>query len=174
MLKAVVFELPKPPVNEYIIDEKKFKKISKQLTNVMRDELQSAGVDGTDIQSMTGKLKELNRSSFKRILHAIFQSIEFSPSEAETNLFVKCRNSLVHAGRFCDLKPEEHELLYCMPQMPDELKQVEDDTAALQYFFLEYFVDRVILKVLGYSGPFNDVRMHSPGYRQPGNPGNLA
>lgn len=173
MLKAACLEMPEPPVSEYILDPDRFEALSGPLTVVLRGALQCAKIEAEEIQSLVEKLKELNRTSFKRILDAIFKSIGFSPTKAETRLFVKCRDRLVHTGRFYDPTPEERSLFYYISPQRDRSESTHDDFVVPQYYFLRCFVDRVILKLLGYNGSFHDTRMHSPGKYQSGFPGML-
>ncbi len=100
---------------------------------------------------MCRKLPELNRRPFKDILIGLFAFIQLNVDTRDLNLFVKCRDSLVHQGRF-----------YCQTVTPEErVKEAPLSNEVEEYFFLVHFVDRVFLRLLGYSGPY--INLHSPG-----------
>jgi hypothetical protein len=152
-LKAVFLKLPDPLVGEYILKEEGFKSIRRKVEKYMRNELKAENADSSQRDAMCRKLPELNRRPFKDILIGLFDSIQLNVDSDDLNLFVKCRDSLVHQGRF-----------YCQTATPEERVKVAPlSTVTEEYYFLVHFVDRVFLKLLGYRGPYFNMR-------SPGNP----
>jgi hypothetical protein len=73
--------------------------------------------------------------------------VGFKPPEEEVKLFVESRNSLIHKGDF-----------YYNTAEPRKRKKCPLSSAVEEYFFLVNFLDRVFLKLFGYSGPYMDWR----------------
>jgi hypothetical protein len=91
--------------------------------------------------------------AFKPLIENLCNSINLSVSKQEIDLFVKCRNSLIHEGEF-----------FCITAKPKQRKRFKAlGTQTEEYLFLVNFLDRVFLKLLGYSGPYID-------WSNPGNP----
>jgi hypothetical protein len=116
-LKDVFLRLPQSPVQEYV----------------------SRG-------GSSRKGRKLERRPFGDILKDIFKKIDLTLEDEERKLFIKCRNSLVHRGRFYQeiatrKEREKYNWLF------------SDET---EYFFLVSVLDKVFLKLLGYSGPYSD------------------
>ncbi len=99
-----------------------------------------------------GKIGGLNRRSFRYVLSKLCKSLELNLG-ADTDLFIACRNSLVHRGRF-----------YSKSANPTDRARLEPPPdAAHEYFFLVNVMDRLYLRLIGYSGPYIN-------WRQPLNP----
>ncbi len=99
------------------------------------------------------KLAALNRTSFKQIMTKLFRYIGFDPGR-EITPFVQCRNSLVHRGHFYATTATEAQRRACPPLA----------TLQEEYLFLVSFLDRVFLKLLGYSGEYIDYRLPWEGF----------
>ena len=124
MLKSIVIENTGLGIREFIIDPVVFEGFLSQLKASMKaivgrgksrciaDLLQDAILSD-------GKLKELNRRSFNWILRKLRKQIGFNVDEAELKLFIACRNSLLHRGRFYCMthrlgrQEELHSLAFC-------------------------------------------------------------
>jgi hypothetical protein len=65
----------------------------------------------------------------------------------EVAVFLKSRNSLVHTGLFYCQHYDDNAVLIQkgLPTTPQE-----------EYFYIMSFLDRLMLKLLGYSGPYLD------------------
>ena len=87
--------------------------------------------------SSKAKTSALNRRSFRYFLKKLCETLEVNVSTEDLDLFVKCRNELVHKGRF-----------YC------STVTIETKDKVKEYGFLVNFLDRIFLKLLGYSGPY--------------------
>ena len=99
------------------------------------------------------KSMNIKGGAFKSLIENLCNSINLSVSKQEIGLFVKCRNSLMHEGEF-----------FCTTAKPKQRKRFNAlGTQTEEYLFLVNFLDRVFLKLLGYSGPYID-------WKIPGNP----
>ncbi|MGH7794487.1 MAG: hypothetical protein ACREQ2_06280, partial [Candidatus Binatia bacterium] len=83
------------------------------------------------------KIRALNRRSFRYFLRTLCETLDLNVSAEDLDLFVNCRNELVHKGRF-----------YC------STVTTETESKVKEYGFLVNFLDRVFLKLVGYSGPY--------------------
>jgi hypothetical protein len=105
------------------------------------------------LKTLFRKSMNINGGAFKSLIQNLCNSINLSVSKQEIDLFVKCRNSLIHEGEF-----------FCITAKPKQRKRFHAlGTQTEEYLFLVNFLDRVFLKLLGYSGPYID-------WRIPGNP----
>lgn len=152
MLKSVFLELPECPVAEYIIPAKDFKHLKHNLKKAISEVLKKGSVGEDLCGAVYGKLEELNRTSFKNILVSLCEFVQLDVEKQDLKLFIACRNSLVHNGRFCCESPKLEERQKCI-----ELSSFLDE-----YFFLVNFLDRVFLKLLGYSGLYMNWRLPGP------------
>ena len=155
ILRSVFLELPDAPMKGYIIEEEKFKKLSPHLCAAIDEFLKTEIIDRDSRKAMCNdkKVLELNRRSFAYFLKKLCRHIDLRIGEDDIKLFVQCRNKLVHDGRFC-----------CAIATPDEQNECKPLPSKWhEYCFFINFLDRVFLKLLGYSGPYID-------WRVPGNP----
>jgi hypothetical protein len=89
---------------------------------------------------LKNNLSGLNRVSFKKILIRLCEKLEVPVTSHEIKQFVDSRNSLIHTGCF-----------YC------ELHGSNTDHATWkEYQFLVCFLDKVFLRLFGYSGKFQN------------------
>jgi hypothetical protein len=153
---------------EFTLDPKQFGKLRTKIKEAVLRVLESAGVTKEDCQSISEKIGDLNRVSFKQVLWGLFNAIQFQPSKAEVDLFVRCRNALVHKGDFHSPSIDELKLMCRVPASSEGGSDKLGNVAVIEYFFLLNFVDRVFLKLLGYSGLYIDTRIHSPTHVQVG------
>jgi hypothetical protein len=94
------------------------------------------------------KLLGLNRTGFRAVVKALCRYLRFTPDRGELELFVKSRDYLVHTGEF-----------YCDAAKPNDRAKVTPlPDATKEFFFLVSFLDRLFLKLLGYSGLYADWR----------------
>lgn len=149
-LKAVFFAASGGSVKEYILDEAAFGKLVIPLQKALDDVLAGAEVDKTTRQAIVneGKVLSLNRRSFSYALRKLCKDIELKVSADEIDLFIQCRNKLVHTGEF-----------YCIAATPNERAKCPPlPSAAEEYYFLVNFLDRIFLRLLGYRGRYVDWR----------------
>lgn len=85
------------------------------------------------------KWEDLNRKSFRADIVATFRLLGIQESQRNIELFVSCRNKIIHEGRFrCQAESESVASETDAPKKPSE-----------EYLFLASFVDRAILQVFG-------------------------
>ena len=142
MLKTLYLELPENLEKEFIVDKDVFTRLIPFLQNRINRLLTAANIDKScrGLVRTKGKIRGLNRISFSDVLLDLCKDIKLDVSDDDLKHFVECRNSLIHRGRF-----------HCSTQTPS------DNNAVLNEFgFMLHFVDRIFLKLLGYSGPYLD------------------
>ena len=140
MLKNVFAEQPNSPAKEFIVEEKDFERFVAPISEAVNRVLEVSGISDKGFRralSSKAKIRGLNRQSFKHFLAKLCETLELDVSEEDLDLFVKCRNALVHKGRF-----------YC------SMVTSETESKVKEYGFLVSFLDRIFLKLLGYSGPY--------------------
>jgi hypothetical protein len=131
-LKSAFLSCGETDVSEFILDQSEFKSA---ILPPLRDACQGVLVgtcDQVDIEALVGdqNLMGLNRRSFRSIVKKLLAHIGLKVSPAEIQKFVASRNSLVHSGCFTSSKPVD------------------------EWLFMINFLDRIYLKLLGYSGPY--------------------
>lgn len=149
-LKAVFFAASGTTVKEFILDETDFKKLVAPLQKAVKDVLKAASVDNSVLQAIAneGKMLSLNRRSFAYALKNLFREIDLKVSLKEIELFIQCRNKLVHTGEF-----------YCVGATAEErMKYPPHSSPAEEYYFLVNFLDQIFLRLLGYHGQYIDQR----------------
>jgi hypothetical protein len=105
------------------------------------------------LKTVFRKVMKIKGGLFKSIIENLCNSINLRIDQQEIDLFVECRNSLIHEGEF-----------YCETATPKKRNRFKPlNTKTEEYLFLVNFLDKVFLKLLGYSGPYID-------WRIPGNP----
>jgi hypothetical protein len=100
-----------------------------------------------DVQEWIGQLAarvaDLARPTFNETLLTVCERLGLSMAEEDIATFIKSRNSLVHLGRFvCQWDP-----------VPDDWRFAQHGD---EYFWMLRFVDRLVLRTLGYRGAFLD------------------
>ena len=150
MLKGVLLELPDSSAKEFVLEQEDFKKHVQSISETIEKILQQGGVEKNDRKAICSekKIEGLNRRAFRYFIGKLCKQIDLKVEENEIRLFVACRDKLVHMGRFyCEVANNE-ERKEC-PHLPSETDE---------YFFLINFLDRIFLKLLGYSGTYIDWR----------------
>jgi hypothetical protein len=158
MLKMVFLELPDSPAKEYVLKEEQFKNLLGPIGSVIDQVLKDEGIDEKSRTALCnhGKIQSLNRRSFKYVMDILCKNIGLEVEKNDLALFIECRNKLVHSGQF-----------YCAAATKEEREQCPPlPSKAHEYFFLVNFLDRIFLKLLGYSGVYID-------WRVPGEPSRI-
>jgi hypothetical protein len=89
---------------------------------------------------------------FRSILRRLCKFLGVTVSASELERFVQSRNKLVHFGKF-----------YCQAATAEEREKAPPLATPLEEFrFLVNFLDRIFLKLLGYSGTYIDWRERPP------------
>lgn len=94
--------------------------------------------------SASQRFFSLNRRSFSYLLRQVCRRIELNLERRDLDLFVRCRNSLVHRGEF-----------YCATASEEERDQVPPKATKFEeYLFLISVVDAFLLRLVDYTGPY--------------------
>ena len=89
-------------------------------------------------------------TTFKNILRKLCKQISLKASEEDLTVFIKSRNSLIHTGKFFYVKTANN-------------KSKKFPSQTHEYLFLLNFMDKLFIKLLGYSGIYIE-------WLEPGNP----
>ncbi|HHV63160.1 MAG TPA: hypothetical protein GXX51_11050 [Firmicutes bacterium] len=153
-LKAALLDMPHGQTREFIIDEFRFENcLVAPLIDAIDTVLQSHGIHRDSRQQLCnrGKMKDLNRTSFRSLLKCLCNHIGLEIDKEGLDLLIKSRNSLIHRGQFYCNAADKEEAEECPPP----------GSEYEEYCFLVDFLNKVFLKLLGYSGPYLNWR--SPG-----------
>jgi hypothetical protein len=157
ILKYVFSELSNSPVEEYIINEEDFDEHIKNIKNSINSYLKENKINSVYRNAICsdGKIKGLNRRSFSYIIKRLCKEINLQVDSVDIKKFVVFRNKLIHTGDFYYnvANPSEKEKLKPLP------------SASHEYSFIINFLDKIFLKLLGYSGMYIDWSI--PGNRLP-------
>ena len=123
-----------------------FSAMAAKLKRAISTVLSAAGWNESERAVVYGKLRGLNRVPFQDLVLSLCAHLDLTLPEADVRLFVKCRNSLVHHGRF-----------YCETAGVNPARSVQPhDRPVDEYFWLIHVLDRVFLRIVGYRGPYID------------------
>ena len=125
-------------IPEFIMEPTSFEKLLPDLVSATNTVLPDQYSEKVNEDALRGRLMGLNRPSFSRILKHLAEDIGVSLTSNERRRFIESRNALVHRGQF-----------------PRPKSGVEE------YFFMVHILDRIFLKLIGFSGAYVD-------YRKPG------
>jgi hypothetical protein len=137
-------------VDEYVVPDATFRPLAADIVKAMRPILEQAGIPESKaaLIASEGKARGLNRMAFRGILKALCRLASLTVPSREIELFIMCRDYLVHTGQF-----------YCQGATDEERANVPPPATPLEEFcFLISFLDRVFLKLFGYSGEYFDWR----------------
>ena len=130
-------------VGEYIINPDDFNQCRKNIQKNIKLCLEDIGIlDGNIRKKIYKNIIGLNRTSFEDLLRGLWDEIDLCLEDRDICLFINSRNSLIHKGKFyCESKELNEQ---CKPLA----NRVEE------YFFILNILDRTILKLVGYNGPY--------------------
>lgn len=145
MLKDVFLTTSDASIKEYIMENERFETFLDPLCKGIRETLSSQIEDSTldrlCCKSNQKRLACLNRVSFRQAVNSLCRSINFIPRE-DLSLFIYCRDSLIHIGKFyCETATDKQKAV-CKPLQGPKY----------EYFFLVDFLDKIFLKFFDYHG----------------------
>lgn len=149
-LKHVCLQSGSLSVGEFLIDESSFEKLVPSIVKAALDALRTAGIrdDIATVLVSKGKIQGLNRTAFRALVKALCAFIGLKVPSQEVELFINCRDYLVHTGQF-----------YCNAASAKDRKRVPPAATPFEeYCFMISFLDRIFLKLFGYSGQYFDWR----------------
>ena len=155
-LKQVFLNMPDSRNDEWILSQSIFDNVIADIQREIFRVLEEHKIKKKKAKAIAsvGKVGGLNRQPFGHILSKLCNFINMDLG-SDTMLLVACRNSLVHKGRF-----------YAKSADPDEATRIAPlKDAKHEFYFLINAMDRIYLKLVGFSGTYIN-------WRQPGNPKN--
>ncbi len=137
-------------IENYIFQTKVFKKIRKNIKKEVERTLEDDIKNNVNLsvekkEMLLLKIPELNRKTFKEILISFLESIDFDVEKENDDIecFIKSRNALVHRGQFFYDIHNESDCKY--------------KSSFEEFTFIINFIDKVILKLIGYSGYYLNI-----------------
>jgi len=131
-------------VDEHILCDAEFNKLRSRLKNEIRQALAGKPVLEKR-RKIYEKLGELNRRSFRSRLMEVMGIVSANFLTGDLRRFVEYRNCLIHEGDFyCNLP---HRQKGHLPPL---------SSAVQEYRFMVNFMDKLFLKIVGYSGKYVD------------------
>jgi hypothetical protein len=131
---------------QYYTPPTEFFRVVESLASTLKIALMAAGISSATATAMTSpdRLGFLNRRSFANLLRGVCKKIDLNLPAPDLQLFVCCRNSLVHKGDF-----------YCATASEAEKAEVAPRPSRFEeYIFLISVVDAFLLRLVGYRGPY--------------------
>lgn len=137
-------------IEEDFFQPKVFEKIRKNIKNEIERTLEYDIKNDVDLsvekkEMLFSKITELNRKPFREVLIRFLESINFEVEKESDNIkcFIKSRNALVHRGQFFYEIKKESDCKY--------------KSSFEEFTFIINFIDKVILKLIGYSGLYQNI-----------------
>jgi len=149
-LKHVCLQSGSLAVGEFLVAESSFEAFVPSIVEAIVNILRTGGIEEKTaaLIASPGKVHGLNRTAFRALIKALCAFTGLKVPSKEVELFIQCRNYLVHTGRF-----------YCTAATPAEREKVPPaSTPFEEYCFMISFMDRIFLKLFGYSGEYFDWR----------------
>lgn len=131
---------------EYAVPKAAFEAIKDDLQEAVRRVFHQRGWSGPQRDTVYKNLPALNRLPFHEHVTALCRNLDLNLPESDVKLFVRCRDSLVHRGRFYMETADEEQRRSVKPH----------STKAKEYFWLVHMLDRLFLRIVGYRGPYID------------------
>jgi hypothetical protein len=144
MLKQIFIKIAeKDGINkENILTNKKFKELKKSIKECIDSRVE----EEEKRNLMNENVTSINRKPFKVLISDFCKEINYEVNEDQIQIFVKCRDKLVHTGNFyCRSATSNDKEKY--PQLKDEPSE---------YRFLVNFINKLLLKSYGYRGFYLD------------------
>lgn len=123
-------------IQEFVLNSEEFEALLPKLVDATTAVLPDHYSETVGSHALQGKLRGLNRESFSRILKQLANDVGLRLTGRERQDFITSRNSLVHRGQF----------------------SASGTQGVREYFFMLNILDRIFLKLVGYSGAYVDYR----------------
>lgn len=118
----------------FIRDPDEFDRMKKKMERAIKPLLKEAAWSNDERQAAYSALAGLNRWSFPCTLAQVFSDVGATFDDTDLQRFVEVRNSLVHRGTF----------------------HIERHLWSREYFWMQSVVSRLILRIVGFTGPCVD------------------
>jgi len=120
------------------------KALRKRMVKAITEMLCKAGVSEETVTLVRETLGQLGHPHFKRILSFMLNELALAEDNEVVRHVVETRNSLVHYGQFLSTRDPEQAIRFGFGD------------AGVELFTLISFVDRLMIRILGYSGTYID------------------
>jgi hypothetical protein len=114
------------------------------LVRVASAALKAKGFTTEVIKTATETLNQLSRPPLRLLIEYMVDTLPVALDRATIRRAVAIRNRLIHTGRFLS------------DTRPDQARELKIADAFQEFYILVSFVDRLMLGILGHSGPYND------------------
>ena len=131
---------------EYAVPTAAFEAIKDDLRAAVRSVLRQREWSRPQRDTVYANLPALNRLPFREHVTDLCGNLDLTLPEDDVKLFVRCRDSLVHRGRFYTETADEEQRRSVEPH----------STKTKEYFWLVHMLDRLFLRIVGYRGPYID------------------
>jgi hypothetical protein len=118
--------------------------LRRNISNIIQCALKERKIESGPSQAVQEALGQLSRPTFKRIMLYMIGKLALVEKDSLVKGVMQARNSLVHTGQFLSMRD------------PEKAKEQGFTDAVHEFFLLLSFADRVLLRVLGYSGVYTD------------------
>jgi hypothetical protein len=118
--------------------------VRKKLVRVASTALKAEGFNTEVIKTATEALNQLSRPPLRMLIEYMVDTLPVALDRATVKRAVAIRNRLIHAGRFLS------------DTSRDKARELKIADAFQEFYILVSFVDRLMLGILGHSGPYND------------------
>jgi hypothetical protein len=124
------------PNDAFVIPKTQMQRLLPDLQSALRCVLEKYGVQGDDANEILKdhRILEMNRQTFRHSLKKMATFLELNLHK-EMSRCINIRNALVHSGDF---------------ETPSQMTKLE------QYLFMVNILDRMLLRLVGYRGPYID------------------
>jgi len=131
---------------DHLCSETEFNELRHELNTAIQAVLKNREWNDSRRAMVYRNVPALNRVPFRQHIESLCAHLGLTLSERDIKLFVRCRDSLVHRGRFYSQTADERERA-SLPPLPNP-----DD----EYFWLLHLLDRLLLRIVGYRGAYID------------------
>ncbi len=112
-----------------------------RIRNIATSALSSGGIDSDTVTIVSETLAQLSRPSLRRVINYMLRELTLSEDKSVIDAVIEIRNRLVHSGRFIS----ETDAARASKLGIADINQ--------EFYILLSFVDRVLLRIFGHSGP---------------------
>lgn len=146
LLKSSFMHQPNPKIGEFLLRGGPKLKLDKALRKAARDHFADPDGTGQVTQDVISNLGGVTRTPFKTILKGLLDELGIYPTADEWHFIIGARNTLVHEALFpSEIKPSD---VWALAAPRTE--------RAHEFFRLLGFLDRIMLRLVGYDGPYID------------------
>jgi len=146
-IKAILLEKnPLPPI---FPSKSKARLFAAEIRNAIEATAQELELSNEATESLIAKSGGCNHPTFRECIDHVQKLLRIRIERNNVTTFINARNRLIHEATFLHLAQPNRELPF--------------SNHAEEYFWLVSFVDRFVLRLIGYRGPYLDRASHEEG-----------